>query len=212
MKAETMTELAQQLSTLSLELGRTRSELRALQQRQRQTTRSTTLIYLGGLVVLVLLVGVVLSPKGAAQNVAQPSATVTRLQAPVLIQDKAGRTIVEIADRTGLHGISINSANGETAFLGFDNEKTGVMQLFGSGHKLTSEASSTGFKFFGSSGQSVGFLGADSNGQGSLQLKNSAGDVLVDIGAIDANTGFAQVYPRSGKAPFPIPNYIKGSK
>ena len=25
-------------------------------------------------------------------------------------------------------------------------------------------------------------------------------------------TGFAQVYPRSGKAPFPIPNYIKGSK
>jgi len=53
---------------------------------------------------------------------------------------------------------------------------------------------------------------AKDNNSGALQLKNSAGGVLVDVGAIDANTGYAQVYPRSGKAPFPIPNYLKGSK
>jgi hypothetical protein len=211
MKAETITDLEQQLALIMLELGRTRSELRALQQRQGRTSRSTTLLYLSGLTAISLLVGVAFSSRGEAQNVAQPSATVTRLQAPVLIQDTAGRTIVEISDRTGLHGISVTSTNGETAFLGFDKEKNGVLQLFGPGHKLSTEASADGFKFFGSS-QSVAFLGADSAGQGALQLKNSSGGVLVDVGAVDANTGFAQVYPKSGKSPFPIPNYLKGSK
>jgi len=211
MKAETITELEQQLALIMLELGRTRSEFRALQQRQDRTARSTTLLYLSGLTAISLLVGVAFSSRSEAQNVAQPSATVTRLQAPVLIQDTAGRTIVEISDRTGLHGISVTSTNGETAFLGFDKEKNGVLQLFGPGHKLSTEASADGFKFFGSS-QSVAFLGADSAGQGALQLKNSTGGVLVDVGAVDANTGFAQVYPKSGKSPFPIPNYLKGSK
>jgi len=161
------------------------------------------------LLVFVCLIAIV--PKSTAQNPGQPSGTVTRLEAPVLIQDKNGKTIVEISDRPGLHGISVTSTNGETAFLGFDKEKNGVLQLFGPGHKISAEASASGFMFFGSS-QSVAFLGADSAGQGALQLKNSTGGVLVDIGAIDANTGFAQVYPRSGKAPFPIPNYLKGSK
>jgi len=211
MKAETITELEQQLALIMLELGRTRSEFRALQQRQDRTARSTTLLYLSGLTAISLLVGVAFSSRSEAQNVAQPSATVTRLQAPVLIQDTAGRTIVEISDRTGLHGISVTSTNGETAFLGSDKEKNGVLQLFGPGHKLSTEASADGFKFFGSS-QSVAFLGADSAGQGALQLKNSTGGVLVDVGAVDANTGFAQVYPKSGKSPFPIPNYLKGSK
>jgi len=45
-----------------------------------------------------------------------------------------------------------------------------------------------------------------------VQLKSSSGGVLVDVGAVDGNTGFAQVYPKSGKSPFPIPNYLKGSK
>ena len=211
MKAKTITELEQQLAIITLELGRTRSELRALQQRQGRTARSTKLLYLSSLTAIGLLVGVAFSSRSSAQNGAQPSATVTRLQAPVLIQDTAGRTIVEISDRTGLHGISVTSSNGETAFLGFDKEKNGVLQLFGPGHKLATEASADGFKFFGTS-QSVAFLGADSAGQGALQLKNSSGGVLVDVGAIDANTGFAQVYPKSGKAPFPIPNYLKGSK
>jgi len=211
MKAETITELEQQLAIITLELGRTRSELRALQQRQGRTERSTTLLYLSSLTAIGLLVSVAFSSRSSAQNVAQPSATVTRLQAPVLIQDTAGHTIVEISDRTGLHGISVTSSNGEAAFLGFDKEKNGVLQLFGPGHKLSTEASADGFKFFGSS-QSVAFLGADSAGQGALQLKNSTGGVLVDVGALDANTGFAQVYPKSGKSPFPIPNYLKGSK
>src|SRR5260370_25175945 len=97
MKAETITDLEQQLSIINIELGRTRSELRALQQRQRRTARSTTLFHLSGFLVIVLLATVALAPGGAAQNVAQPSAIVTRLQAPVLIQDKSGHTIVEIS-------------------------------------------------------------------------------------------------------------------
>jgi hypothetical protein len=87
MKAKTITELEQQLAIITLELGRTRSELRAVQQRQGRTARSTTLLYLSSLTVLGLLVGVAFSSRSSAQNVAQPSATVTCLQAPVLVQD-----------------------------------------------------------------------------------------------------------------------------
>jgi len=209
MRVETNAELQDRLSNVVLELTQTRSELRSLQARQRRAARLTTSLSIGGLLVFVCLIAIV--PISTAQNPGQPSGTVTRLEAPVLIQDKNGKTIVEISDRPGLHGISVTSTNGETAFLGFDKEKNGVLQLFGPGHKLSTEASADGFKFFGSS-QSVAFLGADSAGQGALQLKNSTGGVLVDVGAVDANTGFAQVYPKSGKSPFPIPNYLKGSK
>ncbi|HEY3025660.1 MAG TPA: hypothetical protein VGJ55_05885 [Pyrinomonadaceae bacterium] len=212
MKADTVTELEQQLGIITLELGRTRSELRALQQRQRRTARSTTLLYLSSLVVIVLLAGVALSPQSAAQNVAQPSAIVTRLQAPVLVQDKSGQTIVEISDRPGYKGVTVYNSGSDAAFLGFDKQNNGLLQLLGPGRKLFADVSADGFKFFGSTSQSVAFLGADSSNNGALQLKNSAGGVLVDVGAIDANTGFAQVYPRSGKSPFPIPNYIRGSK
>lgn len=69
-----------------------------------------------------------------------------------------------------------------------------------------------GFKLAGSAGQSAAFMGADSNNNGAIQLKNCTGGVIAAAGAIDANTGFMQVYPRSEKAPFPIPNCINGSK
>jgi len=210
MRVETNAELQDRLSNVVLELTQTRSELRSLQARQRRAARLTTLLSIGGLLVFVCLIAIV--PISTAQNPGQPSGTVTRLEAPVLIQDKNGKTIVEISDRPGLHGISVTSTNGETAFLGFDKEKNGVLQLFGPGHKLATEASADGFKFFGMSGQSVAFVGADSANNGAVQLKSSSGGVLVDVGAVDGNTGFAQVYPKSGKSPFPIPNYLKGSK
>lgn len=66
MKAETVTELEHNYR--SLELGRTRSELRALQQRQRRTARSTALFHHSALAVIVLLVSIALSPKSEAQH------------------------------------------------------------------------------------------------------------------------------------------------
>lgn len=212
MKTETIIDMEQQLARIALELEKTRSELSALQQRQCRMARWTRFFYLGSLVVIVLLVGITLSPKGVAQNVAQPTAEVTRLQAPVLVQDKAGRTIVEISDRPGYKGVTVYSSGGDAAFLGYDKQDNGLVQILGPGRKIIADVSADGLKFFGSTGQSVAFLGADSNNNGALQLKNSAGGVLADAGAIDANTGFMQVYPKSGKSPFPIPNYIKGSK
>lgn len=209
MKAETNAELQDKLSIVILQLTQTRSELHSLQRRQRRFARLATLLSLGGVLVLVFLVGI--APTGSAQN-AQPSGTVTRLQAPVLVQDKNGNTIVEISDRTGFKGVTVFNSTSDVAFLGFDKQNNGLVQLLGPGRKLFAEVGSDGFKFFGTSGQSVAFMGADNANNGAVQLKNSAGGVLVDIGAVDANTGFAQVYPRSGKAPFPIPNYLKGSK
>lgn len=212
MKAETSATIEQQLSRITLELVHTQLELRALQQRQRRSRRSTALVNLSGWALLVLFVVVALSPRSAAQNPAQPGAIVTRLQAPVLVQDKNGQTIVEISDRPGFKGVTVYSSGADAAFIGYDKQNNGIIQLLGPGRKLFADVSADGFKFFGTAGQSVAFLGADSNNNGAIQLKNSTGGVLVDAGAIDAHTGFAQVYPRSGKAPFPIPNYIKGSK
>ena len=206
MRAETNAELQHKLSLVVLELTQTRSELRSLQHRQRRAARLTALLSLGGLLVLVFLVGGV--PKGAAQS----GGPVTHLQAPVVIQDKNGNTIVEISDRPGFKGVTVYSSSSDVAFLGFDKQNNGLIQLLGPGRKIFADIGADGFKFFGTAGQSVAFLGADNANNGAVQLKNSAGGVLVDIGAIDANTGFAQVYPKSGKAPFPIPNYLKGSK
>ncbi len=206
MNAETDAELQHRLSIVILELTQTRSELRSLRHKQRRAARLTTLLSLGGLLVLVFFIGVV--PKGSAQG----PATVTRLQAPVLIQDKSGNTIVEISDRPGFKGITVFSAQSDVAFLGFDKQNNGLVQVLGPGRKILADMGADGFKFFGPSGQAVAFMGADSASNGAVQLKNSSGGVVVDVGAIDANTGFVQVYPKSGKAPFPIPNYLKGSK
>lgn len=212
MKAEEISDLEKQLAIFAVELERTQFELHALQQRQRCTAHWTRVRYVSALAVIVLLAGVALSPRSAAQNVAPPSAIVTRLQAPVLVQDKSGHTIVEISDRPGYKGVTVHSSGGDAAFLGYDKQDNGLVQVLGPGRKIIADVSADGFKFFGTAGQSVAFLGADNNNNGALQLKNSMAGVLVDLGAIDANTGFAQVYPRSGKSPFPIPNYLKGSK
>ena len=210
MQAETNDELQRRLSLVILELAQTRSELRSLKHRQGRSARLTTLLSFGGAFVLVFLLVVV--PNGAAQNGVQMPGSVTRLQAPVLIQDKTGKTIVEISDRTGFKGVTVFSSSSDVAFLGFDKQNNGVVQLLAPGRKIFADISVDGFKFFGPSGQAVAFMGADSSSNGAVQLKNSTGGVLVDVGAIDANTGFAQVYPKSGKSPFPIPNYLKGSK
>lgn len=206
MKTETDAELQHRLSLVILELTQTRSELRLLQHKQRRAVRLATLLSLAGVLVLLFLIGVV--PKGAAQG----QATVTRLQAPVLVQDKNGHTIVEISDRQGFKGVTVFNSTADVAFLGFDKQDNGLVQLLGPGRKIFADISVDGFKFFGPSGQSVAFMGADNSSNGAVQLKNANGGVLVDVGALDANTGFAQVYPKSGKTPFPIPNYLKGSK
>lgn len=210
MQAETNDELQQRLSVVIRELAETRSELRSLQHRQHKSARLSPLLTFGGVFVLVLLL--ILVPNGAAQNGVPSPGSVTRLQAPVLIQDKTGKTIVEISDRTGFKGVTVFSSSSDVAFLGFDKQNNGLVQLLAPGRKIFADIGVDGFKFFGPSGQPVAFMGVDSASNGALQLKNSSGGVLVDAGAIDANTGFAQVYPKSGKSPFPIPNYLKGSK
>ncbi len=52
MKAEIIAELEHKLSIVLLELTQTKSELRALQDRQRRATRLTTLFSLGGLLLV----------------------------------------------------------------------------------------------------------------------------------------------------------------
>lgn len=130
----------------------------------------------------------------------------------MLFVNSADHTVIELADRPQHHGITMYTAAGEAVFIGFDKQGGGVMQLQSTPGKLSAEAGGDGFKFFNTAGKPVAFIGGDSTGSGVLQLQNPGGGVLVDAGALGGKTGFVQVYPRSGKAPFPTPDYLKGAK
>jgi hypothetical protein len=211
MNSEPMLDMERRLQRMADELSQAQSELRRLQQGQRRAAKLSLMFRVGSLAVASVLVGGVWIARNTVQA-AEPSAVVTRLQAPVLIQDKAGHTIAEISDRPGHHGLSLYSATGETAFIGSDKQHQGMLVLENSPGKLSTEMGSDGFKFFSSGGQSVAFVGGDDTGAGAIQLKNATGGVLVDIGALAGKTGFAQVYPRSGRAPMPVPDYLMGAK
>ena len=206
-----LNQVERQLAGSRAELGRTQSELQSLRASRSASARAARGAAVCGLAGMAAVVGLVLSPRTGAQA-ATPPATVTRFQAPFIVESTAGKTLFEVADRPGLHGVAVYSASGEAVFLGFDKEQNGIVQVKGANGKLVADVSLDGFKYFGPSGSSVAYLGADSGGNGAMQLKNAADGVVVDAGVLGAATGYVQVYPRSGKAPFPIPNYIKGSK
>lgn len=211
MNSEQLLELERRLQAMSTELDKTQRELRDLRQVQRRSAKLTLMVRVGCLAVGSVLVGGVWMAKNTVQA-AEPTAVITRLEAPVEIHDKAGHVIAEISDRPGHHGLTLYSTAGETAFIGSDKQHQGMMVLENTPGKLSTEAGADGFKFFSSGGQAVAFVGGDDTGAGAIQLKNSSGGVLVDIGALGGKTGFAQVYPRSGRAPMPVPDYLMGSK
>ncbi len=198
-----------QLDGKAVELARVQSDLREIKQQQNRRPPLHWLPLFGGLSAVALALVLILSPQSRAQN---PTIN-TVLKAPILIQNASGTTIMEIADRPKHHGITLyNTAGGEVAYLGVSTEQKGIFQLEGQDGKLFADVSEDGFKFFGKSAAAVAFLGADNAGNGALQLKNAADGVVVDAGVLGAATGYVQVYPRSGKSPFPTPNYLKGGK
>lgn len=209
-------ELEERLLLVQNQLASKTGEIAVLQrafqadERRRRSVRSPgrfTLI--GCLSVGLVGIGLMLSPQSRAQN---PTIN-TVLKAPILVQNAAGQTILEISDRPRHHGITLyNKAGTEVAYLGVTTDDIGIFGLEGADGKLLADVSQDGFKFFGKSTGSVAFMGADNGGNGAIQLKNSADGVVVDAGVLGAATGYVQVYPRSGKTPFPIPNYIKGGK
>jgi hypothetical protein len=211
MNEQAIHELTCQLQQVSRELDSTQVRLRGLESAQRlrasrtQAFRATTLVLAG-----LALAGVWL-PRAEVRAAAEPT-IVTRMQLPVLFQDKAGHTVLEVSDRPQHHGITLYSKSGEAVYIGADKQGNGLLMLETPAKTISSELSVDGFHLFGSNGKSVAFVGADSTGAGAIQLTNSTNGVVVDMGALGGKTGFVQVYPRSGKTPFPIPNYLQGGK
>lgn len=198
-----------QLQQLSLALEATQAELRGLQQAQRRHVRRANRFRGACLAAMTLAVAGIWLPKA---NVQAGTVTATNMQMPVLFKDASGHTMLEISDRPQHHGITLYGKTGEAVYIGVDKEDNGMVMLETPAGKLSTEMSVDGFKYFGAGGKSVAFMGGETTGSGVIQLKNASDGVIVDIGALGGKTGFVQVYPRSGKSPFPIPNYLKGGK
>ena len=211
MNPDSMQQLSQRLQDVSQHLQLAHSRLRELESAQRRSGGHTRAYRATVLVLAGLALAGTWMPR-AEVRAADYAGTVTRLQLPVVFQDSANHTIAEISDRPQHHGITVYSKSGEAVYIGADKQGNGLLMLENAAGKLTSELSVDGFKLFGRSGHSVAFVGAEDTGAGVIQLKNASDGVLVDIGALGGKTGFVQVYPRSGKAPFPIPNYLQGGK
>lgn len=200
-----------QLQTLSRELGRAQARLRALESAARGDHGRTRAFRAALLGLAALAVAGVWLPRAEVRAADAPT-LVTRLELPVLFQDKAGHTVLEVSDRPQHHGITLYGKSGEAAYFGSDKQGNGLLMLETPAQTISSELSVTGFHLFGSSGKSIAYVGTDNDGAGVVQLKNASDGVVVDIGSLGGKTGFVQVYPRSGKAPFPIPNYLQGGK
>ena len=215
MTANTTIELEQRLAMMQAQFERSAVELKRLQANQRFAERRQTGRGLSSrlpLFVGLSLVALALTLGLSTQSQAQSPVTNTILKWPILVQDASGNTILEISDRPKHYGITLyNKAGGQVAFLGITSGG-GILGIQGTDAKLLADISEDGFKFFGKSEASVAFMGADTVGNGAIQLKNTADGVVVNAGVFDGATGFVQVYPRSGKTPFPIPNYLKGGK
>ena len=211
MTTPTRQELERQLQEVFSELQRTNTRLQTLESAQARGTARTKLLRSATLVLGGLLALGAWLPRAEVRAADEPT-VVTVLQLPVVFHDKSGHTLMEVSDRPQHHGITLYSKTGEAAYIGVDKQSNGVLMLETAAGKISSEMSVDGFHLFGSSGKSVAFMGAESTGAGVIQLKNAADGVVVDIGALGGKTGFVQVYPRSGKAPFPIPNYLQGGK
>src|SRR6266513_1250560 len=106
MKAENNTALGIRVEALAAELEQTRTELRAFQKKQRHSALSIRFFYLSGLIVIGSIVGMALSPPGAAQK------TVTAFDAPFIVRSHSGKTIAEITDgSSGSYGLNIYNPN-----------------------------------------------------------------------------------------------------
>ena len=127
MKAESNTAIEMRVEALAAELEQTRTELRAFQKKQRHSALSIRFFYLSGLIVIGSIVGMALSPPGAAQK------TVTAFDAPFIVRSHSGKTIAEITDgSSGSYGLNIYNPNGGSeavAFLGGTNNGNGKLQL-----------------------------------------------------------------------------------
>ena len=212
MLTEKLTELERRLALVESELDALRGQSRDLRRRNRKLAHATRLLCFIGLIGVALFVSSGAPLAGAAATTGGQRA-VTRLEAPLLVLDKAGNSVVEISDEKGGYGLTVRNPSGGSVFLGSSKTSgAGLVHLYGPGQKLVTILNYEGLTAYNTSGKAVASIGARPSGSGFMSLGNPNGDGLVEAGATEDGRGFVRVYPLGGPRPNPIPNFIMGGK
>jgi hypothetical protein len=168
-----------------------------------------------GVALAVLLVGP-LVPRASAQR------TVTRLEAPVLVVNEQGQSIVEISNAPGRYGLTVWGRTGGNTFIGTSAKKDGgLIQLHEPKEKMTTQIGGGGILVGdggdilvkNTQGVTVAALGAKPEGPGYLALGNAKGDGTVNAGTTaSGDRGYVEALPTAGPPPTVIPKYIMGGR
>ena len=211
MLTEKLTELERRLALIESELEAVRGESGYLRRRGRKLDYATRALCLIGLIGFALFVSSGTPLAGAAATTQEPR-TLTRLEAPLLVVDKAGNSIVEISDDKGSYGLTVRGPSGGSVFMGTSKTSgAGLVYLYGPGQKLVTNLNHEGLTAYNSSGKAVASIGLSAGGSGSMSLGNPNGDGIVEAGMTEGR-GIVRVYPLGGPPPNPIPRFIMGGK
>jgi hypothetical protein len=210
---EKLTELERRLALVESELDALRGQSRDLRRRNRKLAHATRLLCCIGLIGVGLFVSSGAPLAGAAATTTGGQRAVTRLEAPLLVLDKAGNSVVEISDEKGSYGLTVRNPSGGSVFLGSSKTSgAGLVHLYGPGQKLFTNLNYEGLTAYNTSGKAVASIGARPGGSGFMSLGNPNGDGLVEAGATEDGRGLVRVYPLGGPPPTVIPKFIMGGK
>lgn len=184
---------------------------------ERKLMRARARVIGLGVMTAVALVAA-LAPRASAQKVG----SVTRLEAPLLVVNSKGESVVEISDQPGRYGLTVWGKRGGNVFLGTSAATDGgIIQLHEPNDKLTTQMGAGGIQVQDGGdiivknhqGISVVALGAKPEGHGYLSLGNTKGDESVNAGTTaSGDRGYVEALPTYGPPPTVIPRYIMGSR
>jgi hypothetical protein len=185
---------------------------------ERQLTRAHTKLVALGVVTAASLVAS-LAPRTSAQAL-QPKA-VTRFEAPFIVVDEKGASIVEISNAPGRYGLTVWGRSGGNVFMGTSSAtQGGLVQLHEPKDKLTTQIGPGGIIVEGGGdvliknkqGATVAGIGANAQDEGYLSLGNPAGNAAVEAGVTSDNRGFVVAHPTYGPPPQVIPRWLMGGR
>lgn len=211
MLTEKIAELEARLLLVERELERVSVQNQDLQRMNRRRKLVTKVLCLFCLFLFTLSAS--LPPPSAEATKHSAQRPVTRLEAPVLVVDSAGNSIVEVSGDQGKYGLTVYGPQGEGLFFGSAKSSgAGIIHVYGPGRKLLSLVNHEGFTAYNSTGKAVAALGARPGGSGFMTLGNANGDGIVEAGMTQDARGIVRAYPLGGPPPTVIPTAIMGGK
>lgn len=163
-----------------------------------------------------------------------------KVTAPFEVVDKQGRTIMKVQEPSsdagrgmyiyndqGLIAASITVLHGSSGgravvYDGAGSPSRHVQMLYGKSgpqfvikgdnEKMMLSADKSGLIYYNAQENPALFLGAGTHNQGVLKILDSDGTSVVEASSLIDKRGVVRVYPAKGTIPFPIPQFLIGSK